>query len=68
MARTVGVVLSGCGFMDGAEIHDAVVGIRSRVQPGARITNTVLMGADFYEDSVQRAANAAARFCSELTT
>ena len=53
------VLLSDGVLLDGADIHDAVVGIRSRVQPGARITNTVLMGADLYEDDQRRAANAA---------
>jgi len=53
------VLLSDGVLLDGAELHDVVVGVRSRVQPGARITNTVLMGADFYEDDEQRTRNAA---------
>ncbi len=43
------IVADGC-YLDQAEIRDSVVGIRSRVSPGARITRSVLLGADFYEE------------------
>jgi glucose-1-phosphate adenylyltransferase len=42
-------VAEGC-YLDRCEIVDSVVGIRTRVGWGARITNSVLLGADFYED------------------
>jgi glucose-1-phosphate adenylyltransferase len=36
--------------LDGAEIEDAVIGIRTRVGAGARIVRSLVMGADFYEE------------------
>ncbi|MEO8075900.1 MAG: glucose-1-phosphate adenylyltransferase, partial [Acidobacteriota bacterium] len=38
------------GFLDQCEISDSVVGIRTQVNAGARITRSVLLGADFYEE------------------
>jgi len=43
-----GIVCDGCG-LDHCSIEQSVIGIRSRVQPGARISRSVLLGADFYE-------------------
>jgi glucose-1-phosphate adenylyltransferase len=43
------IVAEGC-YIDRAEIVSSVVGIRTRVSEGARITNSVLLGADFYEE------------------
>jgi glucose-1-phosphate adenylyltransferase len=43
------IVADGC-FLDQCEIRDSVVGIRTHVAPGARITRSVLLGADFYEE------------------
>jgi glucose-1-phosphate adenylyltransferase len=43
------VVADGC-FIDGSRIEDSVVGVRARIQSGARITRSVLLGADTYED------------------
>jgi glucose-1-phosphate adenylyltransferase len=43
------IVADGC-VISHAHIERAVVGIRSVIESGARIRNTVLMGADFYED------------------
>jgi glucose-1-phosphate adenylyltransferase len=43
------IVAEGC-YLDRCEIVDSVVGIRTRVGWGARITNSVLLGADFYEE------------------
>ena len=39
----------GC-FIDDCRIDESIVGIRTRVDRGARITRSVLLGADFYED------------------
>ncbi len=38
------------GSLDQCEIRDSVVGIRTHVAPGARITRSVLLGADMYEE------------------
>jgi glucose-1-phosphate adenylyltransferase len=42
------IIAEGC-FLDGATVERSVVGIRTSVQSGARITRSVLLGADFYE-------------------
>jgi len=43
------IVADGC-FLDRCNITESVVGIRSHIGSGARITRSVLLGADFYED------------------
>jgi glucose-1-phosphate adenylyltransferase len=43
------IVAEGC-HLDQCEIRDSVVGIRTHVDAGARITRSVLLGADFYEE------------------
>ena len=37
MSKTVGVILSGCGFMDGAEIHESVCTLLALDEAGASI-------------------------------
>ncbi len=37
MAKRVGVILSGCGFLDGAEIHEAVVTLLALDRAGAEV-------------------------------
>jgi glucose-1-phosphate adenylyltransferase len=41
------------GFLDRCQITESVVGIRTSVSPGARISRSVLLGADFYEEGHQ---------------
>jgi glucose-1-phosphate adenylyltransferase len=43
------IVADGC-YIDRCEITDSVVGIRMNIQTGARISHSVLLGADVYED------------------
>jgi glucose-1-phosphate adenylyltransferase len=43
------IISEGC-YLDPCEIRDSVVGIRTHIGSGARITRSVLLGADFYED------------------
>ncbi len=43
------IVAEGCS-LDQCEIRDSVVGIRTHVDTGAKITRSVLLGADFYEE------------------
>jgi glucose-1-phosphate adenylyltransferase len=38
--------------MDRCEIRDSVVGIRTHIESGTRITRSVLLGADFYEEEL----------------
>jgi glucose-1-phosphate adenylyltransferase len=43
------IVVDGC-YLDRCRIDEAVVGLRSQIRSGARITRSVLLGDDFYED------------------
>ena len=43
------IIAEGC-YLDSCEIRDSVVGIRTHVAAGARVTRSVLLGADSYQD------------------
>jgi glucose-1-phosphate adenylyltransferase len=43
------IVNEGC-FLDRCEIAESIVGIRSHVEAGSKITRSVLLGADFYDE------------------
>jgi len=43
------IVAEGC-YLDTCEVRESVVGIRTYVGTGAKITRSVLLGADFYQD------------------
>jgi glucose-1-phosphate adenylyltransferase len=43
------IVTEGC-FLDQCEITDSVIGIRTHVDRGSKISRSVLLGADAYED------------------
>jgi glucose-1-phosphate adenylyltransferase len=43
------IVAEGC-YLDRCTIASSVVGIRTRISPGASITRSVLLGADYYEE------------------
>jgi glucose-1-phosphate adenylyltransferase len=45
------IVAEGC-YMDQCEIRQSVVGIRTHIETGARVTRSVLLGADYYEEEV----------------
>jgi glucose-1-phosphate adenylyltransferase len=47
------ILADGC-YLDRCQIQESVVGIRSHVRAGSRITRSVLCGADFYEDGDPR--------------
>ena len=38
MSKRIGVILSGCGFKDGAEIHEAVITLLALDRAGAKVT------------------------------
>jgi glucose-1-phosphate adenylyltransferase len=42
------VISDGC-FLSGADIKHSVIGLRSRIGDGTTITNSYIMGADYYE-------------------
>jgi glucose-1-phosphate adenylyltransferase len=50
------MLTDGCRLRD-AIITDSVIGLRSIVGPGVRISRSIVLGADFYETQAQRAAN-----------
>ncbi|MDE2697647.1 MAG: sugar phosphate nucleotidyltransferase, partial [Gemmatimonadota bacterium] len=57
-----GCHLKQCKIGDGSDIQDAeiehaVIGIRSIVGPRVKLTNTVMMGADFYETPEDKKRN-----------
>jgi glucose-1-phosphate adenylyltransferase len=47
---TDSVIGDGC-YLERSTVADSIVGIRMKIQSGARIEHAVLLGADFYEDS-----------------
>ena len=50
------VVADGCRLYD-ADLEECVIGLRSMVRPGARLSRVVMMGADYYENEAQKAEN-----------
>ena len=49
------IIAEGC-FLDQCEVSDSVVGIRTHLARGSKVTRSVLLGADFYEE--EEAVNA----------
>jgi glucose-1-phosphate adenylyltransferase len=49
------IIADGC-LLFGAEVKDSVVGIRSRIDLGARVERSILIGGDFYELDENRRA------------
>jgi glucose-1-phosphate adenylyltransferase len=47
---TDSVIGDGC-YLERSVVSDSIVGIRMKIQAGARIEHAVLLGADFYEDT-----------------
>jgi glucose-1-phosphate adenylyltransferase len=43
------IVAEGC-YLDTCEIRESVVGIRAHIGPGSRVTRSVLLGADYYQE------------------
>jgi glucose-1-phosphate adenylyltransferase len=43
-------IIAEGGYLDACDIRESVIGIRSRIQPGSRITRSVVLGADYYEE------------------
>jgi glucose-1-phosphate adenylyltransferase len=38
-------------YLDTCEVRSSIVGLRTNIRRGARVTRSVLLGADFYDDS-----------------
>ena len=45
------IVAEGC-YLDSCDLRESVIGIRTHVHPGTKITRSVLLGADFYEEQL----------------
>lgn len=54
---TESIVGEGC-ILKSCQIHHSVLGVRSRIESGAVIDNSLLMGADFYQPLAEREAAA----------
>jgi len=50
------VLAEGC-LIEQSDIRESVIGLRSVIGPDARVTRTVMMGADFYETPGWKAEN-----------
>jgi glucose-1-phosphate adenylyltransferase len=44
------IVAEGC-YLEGCEVSSSIVGVRMRIGRGTRITDSVLLGADFHEEA-----------------
>jgi glucose-1-phosphate adenylyltransferase len=53
------VMLAGGSKVIHSQLKQCVIGVRSRIGPGSRLTRTIMMGADYYESDSERAAKAA---------
>ena len=42
-------------FMDKCQVEHAIIGVRQRIAAGCKITNAMVIGADYYESDEQRA-------------
>ena len=49
------IVAEGC-YLDRCAISSSVVGIRMKIKPGASVTRSVLLGADYYEEDTEAQA------------
>jgi glucose-1-phosphate adenylyltransferase len=51
-----GALIAEGAYLDTCEVRNSVVGVRAMIQRGARITNSVLLGADSYDERVSDTA------------
>lgn len=51
-----GALVAEGAYLDTCEVRNSVVGVRAMIQRGARITNSVLLGADSYDERVSETA------------
>jgi glucose-1-phosphate adenylyltransferase len=43
------LIANGCIIGDDVEIENSVIGLRTRIAPGARIKDSIIMGAAYYD-------------------
>lgn len=51
------LLADGCRIIR-SQVYETVIGIRSLIGPQARLTRTVMMGADYYETEADKSQNA----------
>src|SRR5262249_41235034 len=51
------LIADGCVVQPGAELERSVLGVRSRIGPGARLRDTILIGADRFETAEELRGN-----------
>lgn len=56
-----GAILAEGGYLDQCVVRDSVVGIRTTIASGARVTRSVLLGADFFDEADQATGHDAPR-------
>ncbi len=56
---TESMIGEGCILKENCRIHHSVLGIRSRIEKGCTIEDTLVMGNDFYESFPERSVNQA---------
>ena len=49
--RVDAALIADGAYLDSCEVTSSVVGIRSSIYRGAKVTRSILLGADYYEDS-----------------
>lgn len=42
------IITEGC-IINGADVRDSIIGVRSRIEHGSRLEGVLMMGADFYQ-------------------
>ncbi|KAJ4731776.1 Glucose-1-phosphate adenylyltransferase [Rhynchospora pubera] len=53
--EVVDSIISDGSFLSECSVEHSIVGIRSRLQPGVELKDTMMMGADFYQTEEERA-------------
>jgi glucose-1-phosphate adenylyltransferase len=55
-ARIAASIVSDGSIIDSATVMNSVIGLRARIGEGTRISDSVVMGADYYEPEAERKA------------
>ncbi|ASC70476.1 glucose-1-phosphate adenylyltransferase [Halomicronema hongdechloris C2206] len=53
---TQSMISEGCVLKD-CEIHNSVIGIRTRIDSGCTVRNSLVMGADYYQSDFERSSD-----------
>lgn len=50
MGPLIASIVADGSFLDRCFMDKSIIGLRTHMQAGTRVTTSVLLGADFYED------------------